>query len=82
MFDLSYEFWGDADDSEQVVYRGDFDDDSISAWWLNEDNLLMAAFIMNRPDEERTMAQEWLRSRNEVPVDALENDDEPIYKAV
>ncbi len=82
VFDLSYEFWSDASASEQIIYRGDFDDDSISVWWLNEDNLLMAAFIMNRPDEERTMAQEWLQSRNEVPVEVLKNDDEPIYKAI
>jgi NADPH-dependent 2,4-dienoyl-CoA reductase/sulfur reductase-like enzyme len=82
VFDLSYEFWGDAEEGDNVVYRGDFDDDSISAWWLNDDNLLMAAFVMNRPDEERTMAQEWLRSRNSVPADELANDDEPIYKAV
>jgi 3-phenylpropionate/trans-cinnamate dioxygenase ferredoxin reductase subunit len=63
VFDLSYEFWGDTSSAARTVYRGDVNSTSFSAWWLDEANRLVAAFVMNRPDEERTNAPKWIESK-------------------
>lgn len=62
VFDLSYEFWGDPAESDHIVHRGDLHTNSFSVWWLKQD-VLVAAFTMNRPDEERELAPEWIRSK-------------------
>ena len=54
VFDLSYELWGDPHDARETVVRGDANSPSFSVWWLNGDGLV-AAFTMNRPDEERNL---------------------------
>jgi 3-phenylpropionate/trans-cinnamate dioxygenase ferredoxin reductase subunit len=56
IFDRSYEFWGDTTGAIRTVYRGDVNGTSFSAWWLDEASRLLAAFVMNRPDEEREAA--------------------------
>lgn len=66
VFDLSYEFWGDTSQYDRVVYRGDVTTSSFSAWWLAQ-NKVVAAFTMNRPDEEREQAPELIRSRQPLP---------------
>ncbi len=33
-FDLSYEFWGDTTNYDQVIHRGDMNTRSFSVWWL------------------------------------------------
>jgi hypothetical protein len=65
VFDLSYEFWGDTADANEVVYRGDVSTNSFSAWWLRE-NRVAAAFAMNRPEEERSTAPAWIESSQRV----------------
>ena len=62
VFDLSYEFWGDNEGAGEVVYRGDVTSRSFSAWWLKEGRVI-AAFVMNRPDEERELAQKMIREK-------------------
>jgi NADPH-dependent 2,4-dienoyl-CoA reductase/sulfur reductase-like enzyme len=57
VFDLSYEFWGDTEGAERTEYRGDVTTSSFSAWWLKGDKVV-AAFAMNRPDEEREQASQ------------------------
>jgi NADPH-dependent 2,4-dienoyl-CoA reductase/sulfur reductase-like enzyme len=66
VFDLSYEVWGDATGADRVAYRGDVASDSFSAWWLRGERLL-AAFIMNRPDEERERAPEAIAGHASLP---------------
>jgi len=61
-FDLSYEFWGDATGHDQVVYRGNMNEKQLSVWWLKKE-ILCAALIMNRPDEERAVAPRWILRR-------------------
>jgi NADPH-dependent 2,4-dienoyl-CoA reductase/sulfur reductase-like enzyme len=73
VFDLSYEFWGDPEGASEVVYRGDPATSSFSAWWLREARLL-AAFVMNRPGEERDLAPEWIESRRIVNASRLADD--------
>jgi NADPH-dependent 2,4-dienoyl-CoA reductase/sulfur reductase-like enzyme len=57
VFDLSYEFWGDADGAERTEYKGDVNSSSFSAWWFKGERVV-AAFVMNRPDEEREAASQ------------------------
>lgn len=59
IFDLSYEFWGDTAGADDVRHIGDLNEDSIGVWWL-KGNHLIAALLMDRPDEERSNAQEWI----------------------
>jgi 3-phenylpropionate/trans-cinnamate dioxygenase ferredoxin reductase subunit len=67
VFDLSYEFWGDTQGHDQVIYRGDITSSSFSAWWLKEGRL-EAAFVLNRPDEERELAPKWIQEH--LPLDS------------
>lgn len=62
VFDLSYEFWGDTEGADDVCYRGDTDSGSFSAWWLKRE-VVVAAFVLGRPDEERDAAPEWIAER-------------------
>jgi 3-phenylpropionate/trans-cinnamate dioxygenase ferredoxin reductase subunit len=67
VFDLSYEFWGDTTGAVRTLYRGDVNSTSFSAWWLDEANRLVATFAMNRPDEERTSAPQWIEAKHILP---------------
>jgi NADPH-dependent 2,4-dienoyl-CoA reductase/sulfur reductase-like enzyme len=60
VFELSYEFWGDTAGHDQVVQRGEMSRSSFSTWWLR-DSRLVAAFVLNRPDEERELAPKWIQ---------------------
>jgi NADPH-dependent 2,4-dienoyl-CoA reductase/sulfur reductase-like enzyme len=70
VFDLSYEFWGDASSADRVVHRGDLQTSSFSVWWLSQ-HRLVAAFAMNRPDEEREIAPELIRSKQAVSAERI-----------
>ena len=72
MFDLSYEFWGDADGHDQVIYRGPMNQNQLSVWWLKK-RRLCAALIMNRPEDERTVAPRWILRRTRSNPKALRN---------
>lgn len=72
VFDLSYEFWGDASGADAVVERGDLSTNSFSVWWLSKDRLV-AAFAMNRSDEERNAASRWIESKQPVAADKLKS---------
>ena len=62
VFDLSYEFWGDPSGAEEIVERGDMSSSSFSVWWLRQGKLA-AAFLMNRPEEEREAAPRLIQSK-------------------
>lgn len=71
-FDLSWEFWGDTAGADQVVHRGNVAEGSFSAWWLKADRLI-AAFVMDRPDDEREMAQSWIREGKRISAQMVKN---------
>jgi NADPH-dependent 2,4-dienoyl-CoA reductase/sulfur reductase-like enzyme len=81
VFDLSYEYWGDSSEADQVVHRGDLSQSSFSVWWLRQRSLV-AAFTMNRPDEERDAAPKWIESRQTLSPTMLEDISRPISAAV
>lgn len=80
VFDLSYELWGDSAGASEVVIRGDAHTRSFSAWWL-KGSRVMAAFVMNRPDEERQLAPEWIKSRHEIAAKRLADASRPLSQA-
>ena len=77
VFDLSYEYWGDTDGADQIVHRGDMTSNSFSVWWLR-DQQVRAAFVMNRPDEERNSAPQWIESAQPVSAAKLVDASQPI----
>jgi NADPH-dependent 2,4-dienoyl-CoA reductase/sulfur reductase-like enzyme len=81
VFDLSYEYWGDSSGAEQIIHRGDLSGKSFSVWWLREKRVV-AAFTMNRPDEERDAAPKWIEGRQKVSAAKLENASQSISTAV
>jgi len=80
VFDLSYEYWGDSTVAEQVIHRGDFSAKSFSVWWLRQ-KAVVAAFTMNRPDEERDVAPKWIESGQTVSAASLERASQSILAA-
>ena len=80
VFDLSYEYWGDSSEADEVVHRGDVSSNSFSAWWLRQGRVV-AAFAMNRPDEERDAASKWIENRQAVSRSRLADAGHPIGEA-
>jgi 3-phenylpropionate/trans-cinnamate dioxygenase ferredoxin reductase component len=80
IFDRSFEFWGDPAGADDVIYRGDLESDSFSAWWL-KDGRVIAAFVMNRPDEERELAPMWIGERHLVAVREARDEHAPLRTA-
>src|SRR5215469_3517897 len=80
VFDLSYEYWGDSSSADQVIHRGDTSSNSFSVWWLYQQRVV-AAFTMNRPDEERNAAPKWIESGQKVSSTKLKDASQPILAA-
>jgi 3-phenylpropionate/trans-cinnamate dioxygenase ferredoxin reductase component len=80
VFDLSYELWGDSAGATETVVRGDANSSSFSVWWLKEKRVA-AAFVMNRPDEERQVAPEWIKSSQTVSRERLSDKNRSILDA-
>jgi 3-phenylpropionate/trans-cinnamate dioxygenase ferredoxin reductase component len=80
VFDLSYEYWGDSSAADQIVHRGDLSSKSFSVWWLRQKQLV-AAFTMNRPDEERDAAPKWIEAKQIVSGASLKDVSRPISAA-
>jgi NADPH-dependent 2,4-dienoyl-CoA reductase/sulfur reductase-like enzyme len=68
VFDLSYELWGDTEGADEVVTRGDIGTPSFSVWWLRGGRVV-AAFVMDRPDEERDLAQQLISESKPMPAE-------------
>lgn len=81
IFDLSYEYWGDSSGADTVVHRGDLSSNSFSVWWLRQ-KTVVAAFTMNRPDEERDLAPKWIESKQAVSASALKDASRSIASAI
>jgi len=65
-----------------VIHRGDLHGTSVSAWWLGEDNRLLAAFTMNRPDEERESAPQWIEKKQILSPERLADAGRSVHDAV
>jgi NADPH-dependent 2,4-dienoyl-CoA reductase/sulfur reductase-like enzyme len=81
VFDLSYELWGDPSVADQVIHRGDLSSNSFSVWWLRQ-TAVVAAFVMDRPDEEREFAPKWIESKQGVSAEKLGDARNSVQAAV
>jgi 3-phenylpropionate/trans-cinnamate dioxygenase ferredoxin reductase component len=81
VFDLSYEYWGDASVADQVIHRGDLSSNSFSVWWLRQ-QVVVGAFSMNRPVEERNVCEEWIMARQRLIPQKLADASQPITAAL
>src|SRR5262249_51708405 len=81
VFDLSYEVWGDSEGATQAVIRGELTSAKFSVWWLQQ-NRVIAAFVMSRPDEEREIAPGWIQSSQTVSPERLADQTKTIREAV
>ena len=81
VFDLSYEFWGDPSGADKIIHRGDLSSNSFSVWWLRQ-SAVVAAFVMNRPDDERDVASKWIESQQIVSVEKLADASSSVLAAV
>jgi len=73
--------WGDSDGATQTITRGDLKSSSFSVWWLTQERLI-AAFVMNRPDEERQVAPEWIMGKQTISVDRLKDQNRSVKEAI
>jgi NADPH-dependent 2,4-dienoyl-CoA reductase/sulfur reductase-like enzyme len=80
VFDLSYEYWGNASAADEDYVRGDIESGSFSVWWIKDDHPV-AAFVMNRPDEERELAHRWIETQRPISLDQLTDADQPLAEA-
>ena len=80
VFDLSYELWGDSEGATQTFARGDLNSSSFSVWWLKQSRLV-SAFAMNRPDEERQAAADWVKARQLVSPEGLADGNRAVKEA-
>jgi NADPH-dependent 2,4-dienoyl-CoA reductase/sulfur reductase-like enzyme len=81
VFDLSYEYWGDSSGADRIIHRGDVSSKSFSVWWLQQERVV-AAFTMNRPDEERDVAPKWIEARQVVSPEKLADSSQSIETAL
>lgn len=81
VFDLSYELWGDPTVTDASVVRGDVTTNSFSTWWLRK-GVVVAAFVMNRPDDERDAAPRWIEEHRRVSRDRLQDGSRPLEDAL
>ena len=72
VFDLSYEYWGDAAEADEAAHRGEMSSNSFSVWWLRQGRVT-AAFVMNRSEEERDTAARWVEARQAVSAERLKS---------
>ncbi|HEX3034383.1 MAG TPA: FAD-dependent oxidoreductase [Thermodesulfobacteriota bacterium] len=62
VFDLSFNFFGSPEDTEERVIRGSMEEKSFSVFYL-KDHVLRAAFMMRRPPLEVKMAESLIHNR-------------------
>lgn len=77
VFDLSYEYWGGHVGADEVAYRGSVDSGRFSVWWTKAGRLI-AAFVLNRPNEERELAPRWVERHQQINPGMLENASQPL----
>lgn len=82
VFDLSYEFFGDTEDTDAFFNRGNLKDGNFSTWWFKND-VLHAAFIMSsRPDEEREKAREWIKNKTIINAEEIEDENNKLNEII
>ena len=74
VYDISWEFYGDSRDADQVVFRGNVEAADFSAFWLQQGKLVGAMVSYNRKDTEGAVAQEWIKQGKTVEPATLQDE--------
>lgn len=69
-FDASWEVWGRPQCAEEAVVIGKPEEGSFSVWWTRH-GIVQAAFVLDRPGDEREAARQAVKERGTVPEDLL-----------
>lgn len=75
-FDLMWQIAGVSSGYDQVIIRGQPDDDGLVAWYLKNDKII-AADCLNRPREFMT-AKKLIPANKKIPLDALADENIPV----
>jgi hypothetical protein len=70
VFDLSYEYWGDASRADELIHRRNLARKSFSVWRLQQQRVV-AVFTMNSPEDERETAPKWIEEKRVVSTAKL-----------
>jgi len=70
VFDLSYEYWGDASRADELIHRRNLARKSFSVWRLQQQRVV-AVFTMNSPEDEREAAPKWIEEKRAVSTAKL-----------
>jgi NAD(P)H-nitrite reductase large subunit len=81
VFDLSWEFWGEARGADHVILRGDLQAADFSAWWLCDDAVVGAFVTHSRQESEGAVAPEWVRARQVVNSATLADSSQELAAA-
>ena len=79
-YDVGMEYSGHAAGSDEIVYRGAVDDGAFIAFWL-KDRRVIAGMNVNVWDVNEQV-QTLIRSRQEIDVAALRDEDTPLPELV
>jgi 3-phenylpropionate/trans-cinnamate dioxygenase ferredoxin reductase subunit len=79
-YDVGMEYSGDASDWDEIVYRGALADGAFVAFWL-KDHRVIAGMNVNVWDVNEHV-QTLIRSRREIDVAALRDEDTPLQELV
>lgn len=74
VFDFSWELWGDTDGADRVIHREAERDEDMVVLWFKGSRLIAAWGPYGMPEEEKTILQDWIKSGEDVKVDALEDE--------
>jgi hypothetical protein len=70
VFDLSYEYWGDASGADELIHRRNLARKSFSVW-RPQQLRVVAVFTKNRPEVEREAAPKWIEEKGVVSTAKL-----------
>lgn len=65
VFDLSWELWGDAENPDQVINRGEISKESIVSWYI-KDGVISGAFLMGRQPEDSDVVRRLIENRTSI----------------
>lgn len=83
VFSLTYEFYGDMREYDEVAVRGSFTDNSVAVFYL-KDEVVQAAFMLNRPASERDVVKDLIAGQRQHTAARrqLEDDRVPLEVAL
>lgn len=76
LFNLSYDYFGDAEGTDRVIRRGSFEERSVTLFSLQE-NIVRAAFMLGRP-RERKQTIALIKNRQPVETNVLADLTQPL----